>query len=212
MNGDLRIAVPKGRLFDAALALLARAELYREGDGRESRKLIFGGGVNMPEYIALKPVDIPVYVEAGAIDAGIVGTDILRELGSDVYEPVDLRIGKCTLVLAAPAGVTLSYDQGLRVATKYPRTAAQFFRSRNAHVHIVRLDGSVEIAPLLGLAEAIVDLVETGRTLRENGMITVEEIAPVTAKLIVNRASMKVKSRNLGTCIQRLDAVVYANG
>lgn len=212
MNGDVRIAIPKGRLFDPALALLGRAGLYQEGDGRGSRKLVFGSGGEMPEYIALKPVDIPIYVEAGAVDAGIVGTDILRELGSDVYEPVDLRIGACRLVLAAPAGVTLAFDQGLRIATKYPRTAAEFFKSRNAHVHIVRLDGSVEIAPLLGLADAIVDLVETGRTLRDNGMLVVEEISRVTSKLIVNRTSMKMKSRNLGVCIQRIDAVVYANG
>ncbi|HUI66377.1 MAG TPA: ATP phosphoribosyltransferase [Bacteroidota bacterium] len=212
MNKELRIAVPKGRLYDPTMSLLTRAEMYRGGDGRESRKLIFDGGPDGIEYIALKPIDIPVYVEAGAVDAGIVGTDILRELDSKVHEPLDLRIGRCTLVLAAPAGVTLEFDRGLRVATKYPKTAAYFFRARNTHVHVVRLDGSVEIAPRLGLADAIVDLVETGRTLRENGMVVVEEIATVTAKLIVNRTSMKVKSGLIGQCLSRLDAVVYANG
>jgi len=211
MKTDVRIAVPKGRLYNPVLSLLTLASMFREGDGKESRKLIFTGELNGIEYIALKPIDIPVYVEAGAVDAGIVGTDILRELGSDVHEPLDLRIGRCALVLAAPQGVSLNFDQGVRVATKYPNTAARFFRSRNAHVHVVRLDGSVEIAPLLGLAEAIVDLVETGRTLRENGMVVVEEIAKVTAKLIVNRTSMKVKAETLGSCISQLDSVVYAN-
>ena len=211
MNDTVRIAIPKGRLFEPSLDLLARAGVYAPGEDRGTRKLIFGSDGTGCEFIALKPIDIPVYVESGSIDAGIVGTDILRELESDVNEPLDLRIGTCTLVLAAPEGTTLEYARALKIATKYPRTAEKFFRSRNVHVHVVRLDGSVEIAPLLGLADAIVDLVETGRTLRENGMVVVEEISRVTAKLIVNRTAMKVKTQRVNPFLARLDAVVYEN-
>ncbi len=210
MNGVVRIAIPKGRLFEPSLDLLARAGVYAPGDERETRKLIFGNGDGF-EFIALKPIDIPVYVESGSIDAGIVGSDILRELDSDVYEPVDLKIGRCAIALAAPEGRSLDYSQSLRIATKYPRTAERFFRTKNAHVHVVRLDGSVEIAPILGLADAIVDVVETGRTLRDNGMAIVEEIARVTSKLIVNRTALKVKAQSVGQLVARLDAVVYEN-
>jgi ATP phosphoribosyltransferase len=210
MNGRLRVALPKGRLFDQSIDLLSRAGISVDaGDG--SRKLMFTDTAGEIDFVALKPVDVPVYVESGAMDAGIVGSDILREMESDVYEPLDLRIGLCRLVLAAPNDAPLSYDRYLQIATKYPRTAERFFRSRNAHVHIVRLDGSVEIAPLLNLADAIVDLVETGRTLRENGMRVAEEIAQVSAKLIVNRTSMKMKASAISKLVAQLDAVIYAN-
>ncbi len=207
----LRIALPKGRLYDPALALLARAGIRPAEDLNGSRKLVFPDADGRHEFVSLKPVDIPVYVESGAIDAGIVGSDVLREFESDVYEPLDLQIGKCAVVLAAPEGVEIAYEQHLRIATKYPRTAERFFKANNAHVHIVRLDGSVEIAPLLGLSDAIVDLVETGRTLRENGMRVIEEIARVSAKLIVNRTAMKMKAADVSRLISQLDTVVYAN-
>ncbi len=211
MNEKVLIALPKGRLFEQTIALLGRAGVHADETHAGSRRLTFTDREGRFEFVCLKPVDIPVYVESGSIDAGVVGSDILRELDSDVYEPLDLQIGKCRLAVAAPEGIAPSYDHALRVATKYPRTAAQFFRSKNAHVHIVRLDGSVEIAPLLGLSDVIVDLVETGRTLRENGMSIVEEVAPVSAKLIVNRTAMKMKAGTLGQLIAQLDMVVYAN-
>ncbi len=211
MNRQPLIALPKGRVFDQSLGLLAKAGVTTMKRHNESRKLTFQDDEGRYEFVALKPVDIPVYVESGAVDAGIVGTDILREVESDVYEPLDLQIGKCRLVLAGPNGVDLDFSRHVRVATKYPHTAERFFRSRNAHVHIVRLDGSVEIAPLLGLADAIIDLVETGRTLQENNMQIFEEIAPVTGKLIVNRTAMKLKSAPINSFIAQLDAVIYAN-
>ena len=211
MNRQPLIALPKGRLFDQTLGLLARAGVTTAKRLNESRKLTFQDDEGQYEFVALKPVDIPVYVESGAVDAGIVGTDILREVESDVYEPLDLQIGKCRLVVAGPNGVDLDFARHVRVATKYPHTAERFFRSKNAHVHIVRLDGSVEIAPLLGLSDAIIDLVETGRTLQENNMRIFEEVAPVTAKLIVNRTAMKLKSASIGGLISQLDAVIYAN-
>ena len=210
MSDSLLFALPKGRLFDRALDLLSRAGIALDREQEISRRLTFSDRDGRFEFVALKPVDIPVYVEAGAIDLGIVGSDILRELGSDVNEPLDLRIGLCRLVVAGPrrANGNAGYR---RVATKYPRTAEQHFRARNAHVHIVRLDGSVEIAPLLGLSDLIVDLVETGRTLQENGLAILEEVAPVSAKLIVNRTSMKLKSAAVNGLIAQLDRVVYEN-
>ena len=211
MNGKLLIALPKGRVYDAALALLGRASIIIDATAQFSRALIFEDTAERYQFVALKPVDIPVYVESGVIDAGIVGSDILREADSDVNEPLDLQIGKCRLAVAGPDAKTVSYHQNIRVATKYPRTASKFFQGRNAHVHIVRLEGSVEIAPLLGLADVIVDLVETGRTLRENGMSIIEEVAGVSSKLIVNRTAMKMKAAAVNKLITDLDKVVYAN-
>ena len=203
------VALPKGRLYDPARTLLAKAGLPLSGDSDESRKLITADASGRFEFVALKPADIPVYVESGAIDAGIVGSDILRELESDVYEPVDLRIGVCRLVLAAPEGAPFPPPRVLRIATKYPKTAERYFRARRTHAHVVRLDGSVEIAPLLGLADGIIDLVETGRTLRENGLRVVDEVSGISAKLIVNRTAMKMRAADAQMLIAQLDAVVY---
>ncbi len=205
-----RIGLPKGRLAEQALALLARAGIRAE-QGSDSRRLTFQESQGRFEFVSLKPVDIPVYVGSGALDAGIVGSDVLKEVDADVREPLDLRIGICRMVLAAPAGRTLSFDNHVRIATKYPRTAERYFWSRQSHVEIVRLEGSVEIAPLLGLAHAIVDLVETGQTLRENGLVVLDDVEAVSAKLIVNRTAMKTRAAALNSLIAQLDAVIYAN-
>ena len=211
MNGHPLIALPKGRLFEASLGLLSKAGITTDTREESSRRLIFSDDQERYEFVSLKPVDIPVYVESGAVDIGVVGTDILRELESDVYEPLDLKIGVCRLVVAAPAGAALDFSKHLKVATKYPRTADRHFHARNAHVHIVRLEGSVEIAPLLGLADAIVDLVETGRTLKENNMVIVEDVARISSKIIVNRTAMKIKGQEISELIKAIDRVVYAN-
>jgi ATP phosphoribosyltransferase len=211
MNGKLLLALPKGRVYDAAVMLLARAAIDLDPGSQSSRALLFEDTRHRYQFVALKPVDIPVYVESGVIDAGIVGSDILREVDSDVNEPLDLRIGRCRLAVAGPDGKQFSYQQNLRVATKYPRTASRFFSGRNAHVHIVRLEGSVEIAPILGLSDVIVDLVETGRTLRENGMSIIEDVSSVSSKLIVNRTAMKMKGAAVTALISDLDRVVYEN-
>jgi ATP phosphoribosyltransferase len=210
MTRKLLIALPKGRLLDQSIALMANAGII-VANGEGSRQLFIEDQEKLFRFVLLKPVDIPVYVESGVIDAGICGSDILRELDSDVNEPLDLQIGHCALVVAGPADKEVSYRRNIHVATKYPRTAARFFKAKNAHVHIVKLDGSVEIAPLLGLADVIVDLVETGRTLRDNGMRVIEEIAPVSAKLIVNRTAMKIKAKHVNSLITQFDRVVYAN-
>jgi ATP phosphoribosyltransferase len=210
MTAAPRIGLPKGRLTEQALDLLSRAGIQADREA-VSRRLTFPDSRGRFELVALKPIDIPVYVASGALDAGIVGSDILMEVEADVLEPLDLRIGACRMVLAAPAGRGLSLDKIVRVATKYPRTTERYFWARQSHIEIVRLEGSVEIAPLLGLADVIVDLVETGRTLRENGLVVLDQVAQVSGKLIVNRTAMKTKSAALNSLIADLDTVIYAN-
>jgi ATP phosphoribosyltransferase len=189
----LTLALPKGRLLDGALELLR--EIGVDGVDAESRKLIFTDPGRGLRLLLLKPADVPAYVGYGAADLGIVGKDILLEQEPDVYEPLDLGFGFCRLVVAEPRGLWERDDPSrwswVRVATKYPRLTEQYFSKRGIQVEIVRLDGSIELAPLVGLAERIVDLVQTGETLRENGLVEVAEIARSTARLIVNRASMK---------------------
>jgi len=193
MKPALTLALPKGRLLDAALELLAGVGV--EGVDAESRKLIFTDARRGLRLLFLKPADVPAYVSYGAADLGIVGKDILLEQAPDVYEPLDLGFGFCRLVVAEPRDLWERDDPAkwswVRVATKYPRLTEQYFSERGVQVEIVRLDGSIELAPLVGLAERIVDLVQSGETLRANGLVEVAEITRSTARLIVNRASMK---------------------
>jgi ATP phosphoribosyltransferase len=206
----LLFALPKGRLQDALMDLIGRAGIHVDLPG-VSRRLTFPDRDNRFAFVSLKPADVPTYVESGAADVGVVGSDVLREYEPDVYEPLDLRIGLCRLVVAAPLDRPLAEGGQWKIATKYPRTAARFFAENNDHVHIVRLEGSVEIAPQLGLADAIVDLVETGRTLRENGLVVTKEVGHISAKLIVNRTVMKTKREAVQRLLTDLDGVIYAN-
>jgi ATP phosphoribosyltransferase len=189
----LTLALPKGRLLDSALALLR--EIGVDGVEAESRRLIFTDPQRGLRLLFLKPADIPAYVTYGAADLGIVGKDILLEQAPDVYEPVDLGFGFCRLVVAEPKELWERDDPAkwswVRVATKYPTLTEQYFSARGIQVEMVRLDGSIELAPLVGLAERIVDLVQSGETLRANGLVEVAEIMTSTARLIVNRASLK---------------------
>jgi ATP phosphoribosyltransferase len=191
----LTLALPKGRLLDPALELLR--ELGVSAVDPESRKLIFKDPGRGLEILLLKPADVPAYVTYGAADLGIVGRDIILEQEPDVYEPLDLGFGFCRLVVAEPRELWERDDPAkwswVRVATKYPRLTEQYFSSRGIQVEIVRLDGSIELAPLVGLAERIVDLVQSGETLRANGLVEVAEITRSTARVIVNRASMKTE-------------------
>jgi ATP phosphoribosyltransferase len=193
MNERLTLALPKGRLLESALELLR--DIGVDGVDAESRKLIFTDARTGLRLLFLKPADVPAYVGYGAADLGIVGKDILLEQEPDVYEPLDLGFGFCRLVVAEPRALLAQDDPSrwswVRVATKYPRMTEQYFSSRGIQVEIVRLDGSIELAPLVGLADRIVDLVQSGETLRANGLVEVAEIAQSTARLIVNRASMK---------------------
>jgi ATP phosphoribosyltransferase len=195
MKSLLTLALPKGRLLDRTLELLAG--LGVNGVDAESRKLIFTDARRGLKLLFLKPADVPAYVTYGAADLGIVGKDILLEQAPDVYEPLDLGFGFCRLVVAEARELWERDDPAkwswVRVATKYPRLTEQYFSERGVQVEIVRLDGSIELAPLVGLAERIVDLVQSGETLRANGLVEVAEIARSTARLIVNRASMKTE-------------------
>ena len=193
MKERLTLALPKGRLLDGALTVLR--ELGGAGVDAESRRLIFVDPARRLRLLLLKPADVPAYVTHGAADLGIVGQDILLEQQPDVYEPLDLGFGFCRLVVAERKELFERDDPSkwtwVRVATKYPRLTEGYFSSRGIQVEIVRLDGSVELAPLVGLADRIVDLVQSGETLRANGLVEVAEITRSTARLIVNRASMK---------------------
>ena len=208
MKPTLTLALPKDRLLDGALELLG--ELGVEGVDAESRKLIFTDPRRRLRLLFLKPADVPAYVTYGAADLGIVGKDILLEQEPDVYEPLDLGFGFCRLVVAEPRDLWERDDPAkwswVRVATKYPRLTEQYFSDRGIQVEIVHLDGSIELAPLVGLAERIVDLVQTGETLRANGLVEVAEIVRSTARLIVNRASMKTEHAAVTGLIDELRA------
>jgi ATP phosphoribosyltransferase len=204
----LTLALPKGRLLDDALGLLR--QLGVEGIDPDSRKLIFTDAARDLRVLLLKPADIPAYVLYGAADLGIVGKDILLEQEPDVYEPLDLGFGVCRLVVAEPRELWERDDPAkwswVRVATKYPRLTEEYFSNRGVQVEIVRLDGSIELAPLVGLAERIVDLVQTGETLRANGLVEVAEITRSTARVIVNRASMKTEHARVTGLIDEMRA------
>src|SRR5689334_6021196 len=206
MKSGLTLALPKGRLLDPALELLR--ELGVTGIDPDSRKLIFRDAGRDLEILLLKPADVPAYVTYGAADLGIVGKDILLEQEPDVYEPLDLGFGFCRLVVAETRELWERDDPAkwswVRVATKYPRLTESYFSERGVQVEIVRLDGSIELAPLVGLAERIVDLVQSGETLRVNGLVEVAEITRSTARLIVNRAAMKTEHAAINRLIAQI--------
>ena len=193
MSG-LCIALPNGALLDAACELLGAAGVDVAASQFDGALLIESGGHRL---IKVRPTDVPVYVEMGAADCGIVGKDMLWESHRDSYELLDLRFGRCRLVLAAHEDSPLAagiWPPSLRVATKYPHAAARFFDRLNVAADLIKLHGSVELAPATGLADAIVDIVDTGRTLRANRLVEVREAGQSTARLIVNQASLKTRS------------------
>ena len=201
---NLTIAIAKGRLQAEALALLARAALRLPDEARLSRRLAIEDESGRYRFIFVKPADVPVYVEHGIADCGIVGRDVLLESEADLLQPLTLEIGCCRIVVAAPDS-NLSDGFGmLRVATKYPRIAAKYFGEHGQPVEIIELSGSVELAPVLGLADCIVDLVETGATLRENGLQIVEVIAKSSARFVVNRASYQLKANFVSSLLEAL--------
>jgi ATP phosphoribosyltransferase len=202
----LTIAVAKGRLQDDALRLLACAGARASEAALNSRRLAIVDESGQYQFVFVKPADVPVYVEHGIADCGVVGRDVLLESEADLLQPLDLGIGRCRLVLAARAGTNRLRERGmLRVATKYPRVTLAYFGARGVPVEIITLSGSVELAPVLGLSDCIVDLVETGRTLAENGLSVVEEIAESTGRLVVNRASYQLKAERIAGLINALN-------
>lgn len=203
----LTIALSKGRMQDDALALFARAGIVVDDDALHSRRLLVSSADGRFNFIFVKPGDVPTYVEYGVADAGVCGRDVLLESRADVHEPLDLKIGYCRIAVAGKREV-VGQDYNLlatvRVATKYPRIATEYFQERGVPIEVVTLSGSVELAPLLGLSDRIVDLVETGRTLRDNGLEVIDVITETTARLIVNRASFHLKRSEVSTLIQEL--------
>ena len=201
---ELTIAVAKGRLQSEALALLADAGVRVRPEALSSRRLSIEDEDGRYRFLFAKPADVPVYVEHGIAECGVVGRDVLLESEFDLLQPLTLEIGRCLIVVAAKAGASLKGLGMLRVATKYPRIASAHFGAQGRPVDIIALSGSVELAPSLGLADCIVDLVQTGRTLRENGLIEVEVIDESTGRLIVNRASYQLKAAAVGKLIEAL--------
>jgi ATP phosphoribosyltransferase len=209
----LVIAIAKGRFLAPSLDLLARAGIRFDEEVADSRRLIVDSVDRGNRVILVKPIDAPTYVEYGAADVGIAGRDVLLESGADVLQPLDLGFGRCRIAVAAPNGVsTLDADRPIvRVATKYPRIALDYFNARGIPIELIPLSGSIELAPLVGLADRIVDLVETGQTLRENGMKIVDVVAESSARLLVNRASYQTKRNELAGLIETLEALCDAD-
>jgi ATP phosphoribosyltransferase len=218
MTDVLTIALPKGRLLEPSAALFRhlgrRCEL-----GNGSRQLLVteegNGAEGAMRFLLVKPADVPVYVEYGAADVGIVGQDVLWESGRDVYEPLQLGFGRCRIVVAGtPAQRNRNFRlaTGLRVATKYPRLAQSYFQQQGLPIEVIALSGSIELAPLVGLADLLVDLVETGRTLQENGLVVLEQITPCQATVVVNRVSHRLRLaeiRGLLSGLEEADQKLY---
>jgi ATP phosphoribosyltransferase len=212
MNG-ITIALSKGRIFEETLPLLAAAGIVPSENPESSRKLIIG--TNRPDVrvVIVRASDVPTYVQYGAADLGIAGKDVLLEHGgAGLYQPLDLKIARCRMCVAAPAGfdyaAAVRRGARLRVATKYINTAREHFAAKGVHVDLIKLYGSMELAPLAGLAEAIVDLVSSGGTLKANNLVEVEDIMPISSRLVVNQAALKLKRELLQPVIDAFAGAV----
>jgi ATP phosphoribosyltransferase len=206
MKEIITIALSKGKLLEPTMALFQRAGYAGCSIQEDDRRLIWEQPKNGHRFLIVRPSDVPAYVEYGAADLGVVGKDVLLEQHPDVYEPVDLGLGGCKLVVAKPKGQTSAprLSSTLRVATKYPGITERYFNQQGLPVEIIKLYGSIELAPLVGLADRIVDLVSTGKTLQANNLEEESVIAWSTARLIVNRASLKMKHETIHQVISRL--------
>ncbi len=202
----LNIALGKGRLADITFDNLKKAGYDFPDYSKDSRKLIFEDSSGKLRVIFVKAVDVGIYVEKGACDVGVIGKDTLLESGSDVFEMMDLGYGRCIFAVAAPVGFKYDKRKKLRVATKYPRVAKEYFAGMGRSIEIIKINGSVELAPLVGLSDVIVDIVETGNTLKENGLEVVEEITDISARFIVNRASLKTREKQVLELIRTLES------
>ncbi|MCR5826256.1 MAG: ATP phosphoribosyltransferase [Oscillospiraceae bacterium] len=200
----LNIALPKGRLGEQVYDAFERAGFPCPSIREDSRRLIFTNPEADVSYFWVKPSDVAIYVERGAADVGVVGKDILLELEPEVYELLDLNVGKCRMAVAALKGWQDNTQYTLRVATKFRRIAKQYYHSIGRNIDIIHLNGSIELAPILGLSDVIVDIVETGTTLRENNLEVVETIVPISARLIANRANFKFKTEPIERLVREL--------
>ena len=196
-NDFINVALPKGRLGEKVYSLFEKAGYPCRETVESSRKLVFENPEAGIRYFWVKPSDVAIYVEQGAADIGAAGKDLLLEYGPDVYELADLRTGICRMVVAAPKGFSDDFSGTLRVATKFTNIAREYYRGKGRDIDIIRLNGSIEIAPILGLSDVIVDIVETGTTLKENDLEVVETIFPVSARLIANKSSYRFKNAEI---------------
>jgi ATP phosphoribosyltransferase len=212
MNG-ITIALSKGRIFEETLPLLAAAGIVPAEDPEKSRKLIIGTNRADVRVVIVRASDVPTYVQYGAADMGIAGKDVLLEHGgAGLYQPLDLKIAKCRMCVAAPAGfdyaAAVRSGARLRIATKYISVAREHFAAKGVHVDLIKLYGSMELAPLAGLAEAIVDLVSSGSTLKANNLVEVEEIMNISSRLVVNQAALKMKRELLQPVIAAIEGAI----
>ncbi|KAB7704173.1 ATP phosphoribosyltransferase [Bacillus aerolatus] len=203
----LTIAMPKGRIFEEAAALLREAGYQLPPELDESRKLIIEVPEENMRFFLAKPMDVATYVEYGVADLGIAGKDVLLEEERDVYELIDLKISPCYLAVAGLPDTSID-EVAPKIATKYPNVASTYFRSQGEQVEIVKLNGSIELAPLIGLADRIVDIVSSGRTLKENGLVEYETIVGITSRLIVNPVSYRMKDKEIGQLVSRLSDII----
>jgi ATP phosphoribosyltransferase len=209
MPDSITIALSKGRIFKETLPLLARAGIEPVDDPDTSRKLILG--TNRPDVrlVIIRASDVPTYVQYGAADVGVAGKDVLMEHGGEgLYEPLDLKIAKCRLMVAGPPDVRPPRGRRMRVVSKYTNTTRRYYADKGEQVEIIKLYGSMELGPLVGLSDLIVDLVDTGNTLRANGLVPLEHIADISSRLVVNKAAMKMKSARIKEFIARMKQAV----
>jgi len=210
---NITVALPKGRLADKAIAILEKCGLDCSTLKIYTRQLILQDGKKSMNFIFVKPSDVPTYVERGSADFGFVGKDTLLEENKDIYEPVDLKMGACYMAVAGYPN--FNYEKlahKLCVATKYVRIAKEYFNKKGIDVDIIKLNGSVELGPLIGLSDVIVDLVESGKTLEANGLVPLEKICEITARMIVNKVSLKTKGEVLTPLIAQIKSVVNEGG
>ena len=208
MNEKLTIALTKGRILKETLPLLASVGIVPVDDISSSRKLVFETNRNDLQLVILRGTDVPTYVRYGAADMGVVGKDILMEHGSEgLYEPLDLGIARCRLMTAGPVGWQ-HIGARIRVATKFVNITREYFSRQGVHADLIKLYGAMELAPMMNLADLIVDIVDTGNTLRANGMEPLEEIAAISSRLVVNKAAMRSRYTAISQIIEELTAVV----
>ncbi|MFC4737024.1 ATP phosphoribosyltransferase [Bacillus daqingensis] len=209
MNQELlTVAMPKGRIFEEAVGLLRKAGYDLPPEFDDSRRLILEVPESGMQFILAKPMDVPTYVEHGVADVGVVGKDVMIEEERDVYEVLDLKISACYMAVAALPDYSPELDVAPKIASKYPKLTSDYFREQGEQVEIIKLNGSIELAPIVGLADRIVDIVSTGQTLKENGLVELETMIPITSRFIVNPVSYRTKADRIDDMVDRLAEVI----
>jgi ATP phosphoribosyltransferase len=203
----VNIALPKGRLGDKVYDMFEKAGFECPSIREKNRKVVFENLDAGVRYFWVKPSDVAIYVERGAADIGVVGKDILMEARSNVYELLDLNVGKCRMAVAAKRGWRDDTERTLRVATKFPNIAREYYASKSREIEIIKLSGSIELAPILGMSDVIVDIVETGSTLKENNLEVKETVCDISARLIVNKAAYRFKNTEVNELVEKINAV-----